>query len=128
ANKRQSLFSRDCLEVVLALNKSGSKTLTLFINHLKSKFSMSPAERQKADALRQRQAQRVREIAPEKIPGPKFNSELFAVIGDLNDEPLSAPCTAAHRRIRTNRRYSENTTARRSLDPLVSICKHSFAA
>lgn len=91
ANKRQVLFSRDCLEVVLALNKSGSKTLTLFINHLKSKFSMSAAERQKADALRQRQAQRVRDIVHERFPGSKFNTELFAVIGDLNDEPLSLP-------------------------------------
>lgn len=90
-NKPDFLFSRDCLEVVLALNKSGSKTLTLFVNHLKSKFSMSAAERQKADALRQRQATRVRDIVHERFPGQKFNTELFAVIGDCNDEPLSAP-------------------------------------
>jgi len=91
ANKHDPLFSRDCLEVVLALNDSGSKKLTLFINHLKSKFSMSAAERQEADALRLRQAQRVMDIVHERFPGSKFNTELFAVIGDLNDELLSAP-------------------------------------
>ena len=91
ASKRRFLFSRDCLEVVLALNQSGSRTLTLFINHLKSKFSMSAAERQEGDALRERQARRVGEIVHERFPGSKFGTELFAVIGDFNDEPLSAP-------------------------------------
>lgn len=36
--KGKFIFSRDCLEVVIGLNKSGSKRLTLFINHFKSKF------------------------------------------------------------------------------------------
>ncbi|HEY3168241.1 MAG TPA: hypothetical protein VGK57_13475, partial [Candidatus Binatia bacterium] len=77
--KKAFLFSRDCLEVILALNKSGSRTLTLFINHLKSKFSMSAEERQQADELRRRQAQRVLDIVRERFPGPKFDTELFAV-------------------------------------------------
>ena len=91
ASKRQPLFSRDCLEVVIALNQSGSRTLTLFINHLKSKFAQTPAERKKADELRQRQAKRVSKIVHERFPGPAFDTALFAVVGDLNDEPLSDP-------------------------------------
>ena len=85
------LFSRDCLEVELALNGSGSQRLTLFLNHLKSKFSDTPAERKRADELRRRQSQAVANIIRSRFPGPKFKQELFAVIGDLNDEPLSNP-------------------------------------
>jgi endonuclease/exonuclease/phosphatase family metal-dependent hydrolase len=85
------LFSRDCLEVELALNKSGTQRLTLFINHLKSKFSDTAAEREKADKLRKRQAKAVLKIVHERFPGAKFDQELFAVVGDFNDEPLSTP-------------------------------------
>jgi hypothetical protein len=37
------LFSRDCLEVDIAL--PGDRTLTVFNNHFKSKFAMTPEER-----------------------------------------------------------------------------------
>jgi endonuclease/exonuclease/phosphatase family metal-dependent hydrolase len=89
--KKPRLFSRDCLEVELALNKSGTLRLTLFINHLKSKFSDTAAEREKSDKLRKRQAKAVLNIIRARFPGAKFNQELFAVIGDFNDEPLSPP-------------------------------------
>ncbi len=89
--KNPRLFSRDCLEVEIALNGSGSERLTLFINHLKSKLANTPAERQRADELRQRQAEGVRDIVRDRFPGSSFNQELFAVIGDLNDEPGSDP-------------------------------------
>jgi len=89
--KRPRLFSRDCLEVELALNKSGTKRLTLFINHLKSKFSDTADEREKADKLRKRQAKEVLKIVRERFPGAKFDQELFAIVGDFNDEPLSPP-------------------------------------
>src|SRR5439155_162084 len=79
------------LEVEIALNGSGSKRLTLFINHLKSKLASTPAERQRADELRERQAQAVKKTIESRFPGEQFNQEFFAVIGDLNDEPLSAP-------------------------------------
>jgi endonuclease/exonuclease/phosphatase family metal-dependent hydrolase len=92
-------FSRDCLMVELALPASGGRTLTLFINHLKSKFvdpaeAKTPEERAaakaKGDALRRRQAEAVRRIARARFPGQRFDTALFAVVGDLNDQPDSA--------------------------------------
>ena len=95
---RPWLFSRDCLEVTVKL--TGSKTLTLFINHLKSKFidpekantpAKRVAQRKKDDKLRKRQADRILEIVKKRFPGRAFQSELFAVVGDLNDEPSGQP-------------------------------------
>lgn len=92
------LFSRDCFEVELALNASGSRRLYVFINHLKSKFvdpkqAKTPAQkkaaRKRGDGLRKRQATAVRRILRERFPGNAFDTELFAVVGDLNDEPTS---------------------------------------
>jgi len=89
--KKPRLFSRDCLEVEFALNNSGTQRLTLFINHLKSKFSDTAAEREKSDKLRNRQAKAVSKIVGARFPDAKFDQELFAVVGDFNDEPLSSP-------------------------------------
>lgn len=91
------LFSRDCLEVVVALNKSGSQRLTLFINHLKSKLARSAAERKRADDKRTRQAAGVVEIVRERFAGAEFGRALFAVVGDFNDQPDSAPVRALAR-------------------------------
>ncbi|HXF81419.1 MAG TPA: endonuclease/exonuclease/phosphatase family protein [bacterium] len=87
--KRPWIFSRDCLEIDVGLNKSGSRRLTLFVNHLKSKYAETASDREKADKLRERQAKAVLEIVRSRFPGAKFNSEFFAVVGDLNDEPTS---------------------------------------
>lgn len=91
------IFSRDCLEVVISLNKSGSKQLTVFINHLKSKFidtrnkteEKIEAERAKANQSRLRQAQEVKDIVQRRFPGDTFNQKLFMVVGDFNDQPES---------------------------------------
>lgn len=96
-SKGNFIFSRDCLEVKIALNKSGSKKLTVFINHLKSKFvdkrGKSPqkiaAEIKKANERRKKQASEVRKIVKRRFPGTLFNKELFAVVGDFNDQPDS---------------------------------------
>lgn len=97
-NEGKTLFSRDCLEAVAALNNSGSKRLTLFINHLKSKF-VDPRdkseeeieiEKEKANQRRLNQAKEVRKIIRERFPGNSFNQELFMVVGDFNDQPDSA--------------------------------------
>lgn len=96
--KRPFLFSRDCLEVELAL--PGGRRLTVFINHLKSKFvdpkqantlAKKKAARKKDDKYRGRQADRVIALIQERFPGNAFTTELFAVVGDLNDEPASKP-------------------------------------
>lgn len=96
--KRPWLFSRDCLEVVVGLHTG--QPLTLLINHLKSKFvdphqaktlKQRKAQRKKDDAHRQRQAERLIAILQERFPGNAFQTELFAVVGDMNDEPRSKP-------------------------------------
>ena len=101
---RPWLFSRDCFEVRLRL--PSGRPLTLFINHLKSKFvgarkrpTETPAqfaerverERKRATDHRGRQAAEVIRILRERFPGNRYRRELFAVVGDLNDEPRSAP-------------------------------------
>jgi endonuclease/exonuclease/phosphatase family metal-dependent hydrolase len=92
------VFSRDCLEVSFELARS--RTLTVFLNHFKSKFidrqaSSTPAKRAKAkasnDAKRKRQAQAVVKLLHERFPGAAWDRELFMVAGDLNDEPASPP-------------------------------------
>jgi endonuclease/exonuclease/phosphatase family metal-dependent hydrolase len=104
--KGDRLFSRDCLEVTVELNKSGSKTLTLFVNHLKSKFVDSrgkskaqiAAETKRATAKRERQAKAVRALIRERFPGGDFGKAAFAVVGDMNaapDESSVAPLVKA---------------------------------
>ncbi|MBI4704418.1 MAG: hypothetical protein HY744_25220 [Deltaproteobacteria bacterium] len=91
------LFSRDCLELTLGLNRSGSKRLTVLVNHLKSKFvdtkgktaEQIAAEKQLADERRRVQARAVRAIVRARFPAESFETELFAVVGDLNDQPAS---------------------------------------
>jgi endonuclease/exonuclease/phosphatase family metal-dependent hydrolase len=81
------IFSRDCLEVEFDL---GSRKLTLFLNHLKSKMGETEQEKLDAAALRQRQARYVVDLVRARFPGAAFHEELFAVVGDLNDQPDSA--------------------------------------
>jgi endonuclease/exonuclease/phosphatase family metal-dependent hydrolase len=95
------LLSRDCLEVTLTLPKG--EELTLFVNHLKSKFI---DERGKTDAQikaarlaghrrRQLQAKFVTERVLERFKG-QHDTALYAVIGDFNDteeSPWVTPLT-----------------------------------
>lgn len=91
------LFSRDCLEVHVGLNKSGSKKLGLFINHFKSKLTDAKtpagiaAQIERANAKRLRQAKKVADIIKKRYPGAAYKKGLFAVIGDFNDHPGAAP-------------------------------------
>jgi endonuclease/exonuclease/phosphatase family metal-dependent hydrolase len=87
------LFSRDCLEIDLAL--PNGRTLTVLNNHFKSKLVIEPnpakktAKEQDARNKRRRQAQRVMDIVRKRFAGSAFASELFAVVGDFNDQPGS---------------------------------------
>lgn len=86
--KAAYIFSRDCLEVDIQLTKAG-KTLTLFVNHLKSKFAETDADRKSGDAKRERQADEVKKIVNARFPD--LGKGLYAIVGDLNDEPRSKP-------------------------------------
>jgi len=76
------IFSRDCLEADILLDKKGNKSLTLFVNHLKSRLGgeAETAERRK------RQATRIAEIIHERF-GSNVKNANFAVLGDFNDTP-----------------------------------------
>lgn len=77
------LFSRDCLEVDVAVN---GKTLTLFVNHFKSMLDKKhPAQGRKTTrAKRVKQAAEVKKIVEARF-GPNPGSAPWAVLGDLND-------------------------------------------
>lgn len=92
----EQLFkSRDCLEVDIDI--PGSKTLTLFVNHLKSKFvdrrkhntpAKYQAEKLKGHKKRLRQSEEIMKIIAERFDG-EHTTALYAVIGDLNDTAYS---------------------------------------
>ncbi len=73
------LFSRDCLEVDILV---GGKTLTLYLNHLKSMMEGREATR----ARRQEQADRVAAIIDARWKKSAYKGN-FVVLGDLNDYP-----------------------------------------
>jgi endonuclease/exonuclease/phosphatase family metal-dependent hydrolase len=76
--KGKELFSRDCLEVVLEVLPG--KTLTLFVNHLKSMIRT----RAETQPKRERQAAGVRQLVEERF-GANAGREKFAILGDFND-------------------------------------------
>ena len=89
------LFSRDCLEINFEI--TNTKSLTVFLNHLKSKF-VDPRIRknkvtevvEKSNNLRLQQSRKVAEIVTNRFKGGKFNKENFVVAGDFNDTPDSS--------------------------------------
>lgn len=89
------IFNRDCLEARIRISKT--KSLTLFVNHFKSKLTLGKTEeerakeKEKADAKRKLQAQTVVKLVRQRFPASSFGSEHFAVLGDLNDTPASEP-------------------------------------
>ena len=96
------LFSRDCLEV--ELKTRSTQSITLFINHFKSKFQGVPPKsadsktwklKKKAgdDAKRLRQSTEVLRIIKKRFKGDLFKTKDFIVLGDFNEYP-SAPSVA----------------------------------
>ena len=88
------VFSRDCLEVNVGIP---GQDITLFINHLKSKFvprnagesdAQYAAKVRRSDERRRNQARRVSRYIRERFQG-KQNTALYAVVGDFNDTPNS---------------------------------------
>jgi len=83
ADDKGSIFSRDCAEYEIGLPSGDS--LTVLVNHLKSKGYGTPAEN---DARRLRQAARVREIVDDHLANGR---RLIVVLGDFNDTPQRPP-------------------------------------
>jgi endonuclease/exonuclease/phosphatase family metal-dependent hydrolase len=77
------LFSRDCLEVEVAV--TSDIRVTLLINHFKS-MGYSPRSDPQSNNRRREQAERVAEIASEF----DLKRQYLVVAGDLNSEPDSA--------------------------------------
>jgi endonuclease/exonuclease/phosphatase family metal-dependent hydrolase len=89
----ERVFSRDLLQATI-LNSAGTPLLTLFVNHLKSKFvpyyENQVTGKKLADERRKLQAETIAQILPQ-IMKP---SDPFIVLGDMNDDissPLLAP-------------------------------------
>lgn len=72
-----SLFSRDCLEVDINVN---GKTLTVYVNHLKSMIRT----REETYPRRKEQADRIAEIIEERWGSSGYKGN-YAVVGDFND-------------------------------------------
>jgi endonuclease/exonuclease/phosphatase family metal-dependent hydrolase len=85
------IFSRDCLEVTVGLNKSGTRKLHIFVNHFKSKFSRTdnPAETERSNLRRLVQAESVNQILKKRFPASRYGTSKFVVLGDFNDQPGS---------------------------------------
>ena len=84
-----AIFSRDCLEVDVVIEKKDgtTKTITLLVNHLKSQLGGKPS-----DARRLKQSNRVAEIVHERVAEGK----LPIVLGDLNADATHANGTTVH--------------------------------
>jgi endonuclease/exonuclease/phosphatase family metal-dependent hydrolase len=80
---RKRGFGRDLLQV--QLKAPSGYELTVFASHLKSKLG----DKKQSDAVRQAEAQAIQTILKDfQTKNPKAN---FLLMGDFNDEPLSAP-------------------------------------
>jgi hypothetical protein len=84
---RSLIFSRDCLEVDVDV---GGRTLTLFVNHLKSMLDQDDPEngRRNTRARRMLQTRTVKRIVANRF-GSQPGDAPFVVLGDLNDYPQS---------------------------------------
>jgi endonuclease/exonuclease/phosphatase family metal-dependent hydrolase len=80
---KEKLFSRDCLEVEIALKEGGDTALTLFANHFKSQLARSPEEKQRGKEKRGRQVDWVANMLKQRY-GPDLRGGEFAVLGDFN--------------------------------------------
>lgn len=94
--QKDKIFSRDLLEVEVLDPDTFIPVLTVYVSHLKSKFvdpSLKGEKREKAEAQtahrRTRQAMAIRQLIQRRFPDPR--SGIYAVMGDFNDTPTSAP-------------------------------------
>ncbi|HVI69711.1 MAG TPA: endonuclease/exonuclease/phosphatase family protein [Magnetospirillaceae bacterium] len=109
----ERVFSRDMLQVEI-LNKAGTeRLLTVFVNHLKSKFvpfmQNQTAGTKAANSRRRLQAETIAKIV-HNVTRP---DSAFAILGDMNDTPdadILAPFAASPRLQLTNGLQSAEET------------------
>ncbi len=83
-----NLVRRGVLEVAVAL---GAREVTLFVVHLKSRYTDDPADPESA-AQRLGEAAAVRDLLLRRFPRPERAA--FLLLGDCNDAPRSRPVQA----------------------------------
>jgi endonuclease/exonuclease/phosphatase family metal-dependent hydrolase len=93
--RKGKIFSRDLLEVEILDPETYVPVLTVFVTHLKSKFTdpslkgkEKEAAQQQATHNRTRQAMAISQIIKRRFPNPLTG--LYVIMGDFNDTPNSA--------------------------------------
>ena len=128
----ERVFSRDMLQVEI-LNKTGTqRLLTVFVNHLKSKFvpftQDQAAGTKAANARRRLQAETIARIVAD-VTRP---DSAFAVIGDMNDAPdadILAPFAASpHLKLKNGLLHAKETrpAPNSSSPPTQPVWTHRF--
>jgi endonuclease/exonuclease/phosphatase family metal-dependent hydrolase len=127
------VFSRDLLEVEVLSPTRSRRLFTLYVNHLKSKFTGtgSAAERareeQRSDELRRRQAETVVSVV-ERRQRPDGR---YVVLGDMNDTPDSDRLTPFHAALVDALRAPEERGASpnyRGREPSTTAWTHRFVS
>jgi len=94
--ERYRVFSRDCLEVEILTEARDDVLLTVFICHLKSKYSRFDPIRQPTEYLadqaksQERRAHQVAETIAIVQASRDIETDRFAILGDMNDTRDSA--------------------------------------
>ncbi|MGD8545437.1 MAG: endonuclease/exonuclease/phosphatase family protein [Candidatus Bathyarchaeota archaeon] len=87
------VFSRDCLQLEVMHPNRSEVLLTLFICHLKSKYSKYPVGTPEHDRDQQRSLEKRKRQVEHTIQIVKscqdINNDRFAILGDMNDTPDS---------------------------------------
>ncbi len=79
------LFSRDCLEITFDVR---GRPLTLFVNHLKSKYAKEGTQKRDADMKRKNQAKMVAELLKKGLREIIFSRRLLLLSGILTIPPI----------------------------------------
>jgi len=87
-------FGRDLLEVDIFRRTGSRRLVKVFVNHLKSKFipfDVRPEDRGAADEANNRRRRQQAETVVRIVDRQTRSNERFVVVGDMNDNPESAP-------------------------------------
>lgn len=91
AQPQERVFSRDLLQMQILSSDRKRVLLTLFVNHLKSKFVPHTQDQTLGTIAANNRRKRQSESAAAIIASVMRPDSAFAVLGDFNDTPESAP-------------------------------------